>query len=83
MVVKKDNTFHKNKYFRVKRRVKNSGNTIFQVYACDNIIELIFGVWTEYTKHNESLEEALLQIQTINSIRLKEEKIVHKETYKD
>tara|TARA_R110002073_G_scaffold33547_7_gene100707 strand:+ start:913 stop:1143 length:231 start_codon:yes stop_codon:yes gene_type:complete len=73
---------NKNKYYKVKETKNALGETEFLVFACDNWIEKFFGVWSEYTKQNETFEEALNHINTLVSWKIVKEKIVYKRKVK-
>jgi hypothetical protein len=71
---------NKAKYFRVKKKTSINEDTIYQVESADTFIEVIFGYWCVYTKENKTLEEAVLQIETLNKYKIKTEKTVFKKT---
>ena len=71
---------NKAKYFRVKKKTSRNGQVIYQTESANTFIEMIFGMWDEYTKENETLEEAISQIETINNYKIEDEKTVFKKT---
>lgn len=73
---------NKNKYYKVKEIKDSSGNCEFKVFACDNWFEYFFGIWTEYTKKNKTLDEAIDQINTLVSWKIVKDKIVYKRKVK-
>ena len=73
---------NKAKYFRVKKIVTRNGETIYKVQSADNIFEFIFNIWDEYKKDNDTLDEAVKQIETINKYKIEDEKVVYKKTLK-
>lgn len=75
-----ENTFHKNKIYRVKEKTNRQGDVKYVVEAADSFIQSIFGIWIEYTKENDTLEDAIEQIEFVDKYKLKKEQIVHKET---
>jgi hypothetical protein len=74
--------FHNNKIYRVKEKIDRQGKCVYQVQACANLFESIFGIWSDYSKENETIESAIEQIQFIDKYKLKTEKVVYKETVK-
>jgi len=72
--------FHKNKIYRVKELIDISGKKAFVVQAAGNLIEAFLGIWKTYAKENDSLNDAINQIESIHRARIKSDRIVHKET---
>lgn len=71
---------NKAKYFRVKKKTSRDGKVIYQTESADTFIEVILGFWSEYTKENKTLEDAISQIETINKYKIEDEKTVFKKT---
>ena len=51
--------FHNNKIYRVKEKIDRQGKCVYQVQACANLFESIFGIWSDYSKENETIESAI------------------------
>ena len=73
---------NKNKYYKVKEIKNASGESEFKVFACDNWLEKFFGAWSEYTKRNKTLQEAIGHINSLVSWKVVKEKIVYKRKVK-
>lgn len=71
--------FHKNKIYRVKEKTDRGGVTRYQVQATESKWDVFFGIWDDYDKLNNTLDEAIDQIKCIDSVMLVKEKIVHTE----
>ena len=69
---------NKFKYFKVKKITTREGKTVYVVFAAQNILEVIFGVYVEFKKENKTLDGALHQIETINQFRIESEETVYK-----
>ncbi len=69
---------NKNKYYRVKKKVDRSGNTVYQVEACEGFWGIVFGMWMQYTKENPSLDDAISQVESLAGWKLESEKVVYK-----
>lgn len=77
--MKEFDKFHKNKYYRVKEKIDISGKRCYIVQSATCKLDVLFGLWKEYTKENATLEDAIIQIESINTNRLLSEKTVHAE----
>jgi len=73
------NYYHSNKFYQVVEKIDRQGRKKYVVRAANNKFDLLFGIWTNYTKENDTLDEAIEQIQSIDKFKLKSEKIVYKE----
>lgn len=71
--------FHKNKLYRVKEKTDRSGRVCYKVQASESKWDAFFGFWVDYEKDNDTLDEAVSQIEMIDSFKLKKEKVVHTE----
>ncbi|MCP4337003.1 MAG: hypothetical protein GY679_04120 [Mycoplasma sp.] len=70
---------NKNKLYRVKEKTDRKGRICYKVQAAESKWDAFFGVWIDYEKDNNTLDEAIAQIEAIDGFKLKKEKIVHKE----
>lgn len=77
-----ENSFHKNKIYRVKEKKNRKGETRFIVESADSFIGSIFGLWSEYVAENETLDDAINHIKFLDGYRLESEKVVYKEKVK-
>jgi hypothetical protein len=73
---------NRHKYYRVREIKNNKGEIVFYVEACQTWIEKFLGVWTEYTKKNETIEEAEDHIKSLVSWKVVSDKTVYKKTVK-
>jgi len=73
------NYYHSNKFYQVVEKIDRQGRKKYVVRAANNKFDLLFGIWINYTKENDTLDEAIEQIQSIDKFKLKSEKIVYKE----
>lgn len=73
---------NKAKYFRVKKKTSRNGRTIYKVESANTFIEMILGLWDEYSKENQTLADGISQIETISDYKIENEKIVYRKTIK-
>lgn len=75
--------FHKNKLYRVKEKTDIFGRKAYIVESAKSKIDAFLGFWDEYNKENEDLQGAIDQIKTVNTFKLKSEKVVYRKQSKD
>lgn len=71
--------FHRNKLYRVKEKTDRKGRICYKVQAAESKWDAFWGVWIDYEKDNNTIDEAISQIEIIDSFKLKKEKVVHVE----
>ena len=69
------------KYFKVKEIKLRNGETIYKVFATQNKILALLGLWDEYSYRNQSLADAIEHIQEIFMSGKKSEKTVYKKHF--
>jgi len=72
--------FHKEKYYRVVRKTNRDGTTQYEVQSATRLIDVLFGMWTNYKKENDTLASAINQIESIDGARLVSKEVVYRET---
>jgi hypothetical protein len=72
-----ESRFNKDKYLRVIQKTDMQGLTVFKVQSARNLFDVILGIWDDYQKENETLEQAINQIQIIYKHSLTKQKVVH------
>jgi len=70
---------HSNTHYRIIERKDVSGEYCYNVQAATSRLHAFFGIWKEYAKENPTITEAIKQIESIRSTKLKRSCIVHKE----
>lgn len=74
--------WNEHKIYRVRELVDVIGNKKFQVEAADTWFQGLLGNWSEYSKENTSLDEAIQHIKDLAMFRKKSDKIIYSERVK-
>lgn len=66
------------KYFKVVEFVRRDGVVKYKVFGTESKFSMFFGLWVEYQKENETLVDAISQIQDIYKWGVESKQIVYR-----